>query len=63
MIFDVIDPETFKTLQHVSTWRSMTWQRGYNTEGKFLIEVENTAANAQMLAPGRYLRSMAPKML
>lgn len=56
MIFDVIDPETFATIRQVNTWRSMTWKRGYNTEGKFLIEVDNTAENAQLLSPGRYLR-------
>lgn len=56
MIFDVIDPETFATIRQVGTWRSMTWRRGYNTEGKFLVEVDNTAANAQLLSPGRYLR-------
>ena len=56
MIFDVIDPETLATIQQVTMWRSMTWKRGYNTEGKFLIEVENTAENARMLSEGRYLR-------
>ena len=56
MIFDVIDPETLATIRQVTMWRSMSWTRGYNTEGSFLIEVENTAENAQLLSDGRYLR-------
>ena len=56
MIFDVIDPVTLATIQQVESWKSMSWKQGYNTDGSFLLEVENTAANAQLLAPGRYLR-------
>lgn len=56
MIFDVIDPESLATIQQVTMWRSMSWKQGYNTEGSFLIEVENTAENAQLLSEGRYLR-------
>lgn len=56
MIFDVIDPSTLATIQQITMWRSMSWTRGYNTEGSFLIEVENTAENARLLSEGRYLR-------
>lgn len=56
MIFDVIDPATLETIQQLESWKSMSWKQGYNTDGSFLLEVENTAANARLLAPGRYLR-------
>lgn len=56
MTFDVIDPQTLDTLRQIDCWKSMSWKQGYNTDGSFLLEVENSAENAQLLAPGRYLR-------
>ena len=56
MIFDVIDPDSLATIRQVESWKSMSWKQGYNTDGSFLLEVENTAENARLLAPGRYLR-------
>lgn len=56
MTFDVIDPATLKTIRRVESWKSMSWKQGYNTDGSFLLEVENTADNVRLLAPGRYLR-------
>mgnify|MGYP002620285352 FL=1 len=56
MTFDVIDPATLETIHRIESWKSMSWKRGYNTDGRFLLEVENTAENVRLLAPGQYLR-------
>ncbi len=47
--------ENLDRIGTIETWVSLLWSEGYNTQGDFLIEVQQTKAVAKLLKIGNYI--------
>lgn len=53
-VFNVYD-ENLNRIGVIETWISLLWNEGYNTQGDFLIEVQQTKEAAKLLKIGNYI--------